>query len=159
MTTSFATTGPTVFSLRNARSDRGLLRGRLLHFGGFTSEAEAFRAGEAGCRLLTEWLTVRKRLPIDERPRATAVIGDDGIQRWTDPGGQTMARIVRPGDDPGGDDSEGCPAKGHYGVQYILPGGLFAAVALHLANLIYEAMMGPTSADADQPLARGSVQG
>ena len=158
MTASLATTGPTVFSLRSARSDRGLLRGRLLRFGGFKSEAEAFRAGEAGCRLLNEWLTLRKRLPLEERPPVTAVMDGEDTQLWTDPGGQTMARVVRPGDDPAGDDWEGCLAENDHGLEFILPGGLFAAVALHLANLIYEAMMGATSADPDEAPTTSSVQ-
>ena len=159
MTTSLATTGPTIFSLRSARSDRGVLRGRLLRFGGFVSEAEALRAGEAGCRLLNEWLTLRKQLPIDERPRVTAVVGDDGAHRWTAPGGQTMARVVRPGDGPVADGWEDCLAESDYGLEYILPGELFAAVTLHLGNLIYEAMMHPTSADVDEALATSSAQG
>ena len=158
MTTVLATTGPTVFSLRSARSDRGILCGRVLRFGGFKSEAEAFLAGEAGCRLVNEWLTLRKRLPIEEQPRVTAVIDDDGTWRWTDAEGQTTARVVRLGDDPDGDDCGDWLVENDYGLEYTLPSGLFAAVTLHLANLICEAMMGPTNADANEPLAMGSLK-
>jgi hypothetical protein len=157
MGTSMATTGPTVFTLRSARSDVGVIRGRELRFGGFKSATDAFRAGEAGCRLLHEWLTLRKRLPIDERPQITAVIDDEGTHRWTDPAGETMARVVRPTDAVDG-DWEGCLARSDYRLEFILPDGLFAAVALHLANLIYEAMTGPRTVDADEAPAVSSVQ-
>jgi hypothetical protein len=68
-----------------------------------------------------------------------------------------MARVVRP-DDAIEDDWEGCLAESDYGLKFILPDGLFAAVALHLSNLVYEAMTGPRSAGAAEVPAMSSVQ-
>ena len=79
-------------------------------------------------------------------------------QLWTDSRGQTIAQIVRPGDDREGDDWEGCLAENDYGLEFMLPDGLFAAVALHLANLIYEEMIGVTSANLDEALTTSPVQ-
>ena len=104
--------GPGHYALLEGAREVGSLEGATLRFGPFENEADRERAEDAGHAALRRWLEGRPRAREDSDGRALAApVRDDGVER----------------------------GRGPY-VEFSMPPGVYAAVALHVAQGILQAI-------------------
>jgi hypothetical protein len=127
------------YSLADAGNEIGTIHGRSLRIVGFDTEADAAEARHAGFVALLRWIALRSGTarrgadaPGIEEPGRD---GRGGGAPAMHGGGSVIARVLRPTPD----ERQGS-SRGAYSVEFQLPPGLYAAVALHAAQTIYGAI-------------------
>ena len=131
MTLSIRYVGRGRYALARGGEPVGSIEGRTLRIDGFVTEAQAVEARHAGYVALLRWTASR---PAAARAR-------DG-----DTGGSVVARLVR-ASVPGDDAARAAP----FAVEFRLPAGLYAAVALQAAQTVHSAIL----AERERPASSG----
>jgi hypothetical protein len=122
--------GSATYRLVDGNRDVGWVHEDSLVFDGFDSLADAERAGDAGYVALLDWLANRRRPNRHEGTTLHVAVGEDELSEWIGPGGNVLARIIRP--------TEG----DRFIVEFTLPPRLHTAAAAQAAQRIYEAIHG-----------------
>ena len=128
MALSLLFTGSPRYRLMNGDRAVGWLTGDSLVFGGFSSLADAERAGDAGYIALLDWLQSRQRMARQQTTTLHVAVGEDHLSEWLGPNGHVLARIIRPVED----DS--------FVVEFTLPSHIPTVAAAEAASRIYDAM-------------------
>lgn len=133
--------GASGYTLLHGTREVGSFSGSVLRFYPFSTEAEAIRAADAGCYALVHWLGSRA----DTRSLGTPPLGDaasgDSASRWMGPGGVPVARLsYHPSGSLVETHRDATHARPVYAVEFVLPEGVYAAVALQPAQRIHEAI-------------------
>lgn len=158
MTLSIRYRGAGRYVLAHAGNEVGTIQGRSLRIGGFDTEADAAEARHAGFVALLRWIALRsdgsrpreEAAGIEETARgasASGAVATTGAEE-----GSVIARLLRLAD-----DEQSHPARGAYAVEFRLPAGLFAAVALHAAQTIHAAIR--AARDGRAPVAAPAENG
>lgn len=130
MTLSIRYVGRGRYALARGGEPVGSIEGRTLRIDGFATEAEAVEARHAGYVALLRWTASRP---------ATARARD------ADAGGSVVARLVRAAVPD--DAARAAP----FAVEFRLPAGLYAAVALQAAQTVHSAIL----AERERPASSG----
>ena len=133
MTLSIRYVGRGRYALARGGDPVGSIDGRTLRIDGFVTEAEAVEARHAGYVALLRWTA--------SRPAAARA-------RDADKEGSVVARLVR-GPVP---DDGACAAP--FAVEFRLPAGLYAAVALQAAQRVHSAIL----AERDRRASSGAAE-
>ena len=121
MTLSIRYVGRGRYALAQGGEPVGSIEGRTLRIDGFVTEAEAVEARHAGYVALLRWTA--------SRPAAARA-------RDPDAGGSVVARLAR-ASVAGDEAARAAP----FAVEYRLPAGLYAAVALQAAQTVHSAIL------------------
>jgi hypothetical protein len=129
MALSLVFEGPATYRLVDNGADVGCLAENLLVFTGFPTMHDAELAADAGYVALLHWLAHRRGDVREDAPALNVVLSEDGTSEWIGPEGTSVARVIR------------SPDSRHFELEFLLPKGLYTAVAAYAATHLYEAIV------------------
>jgi hypothetical protein len=129
MALSLVFEGPSTYALVDNGVDVGCLTQNLLVFTGFPTMHDAEHAADAGYVALLHWLAYRRGGVREDAPALNVALSEDGTSEWIGPEGDSLVRVIR------------SPDSRRFALEFLLPKGLYTAMAAHAATHVHEAIV------------------